>query len=351
MPGPNNHETLGTPLPVLSQPPKSLPPAPKGTTPGSSNEGFSVEDMASTWAEKMEIPWDQCSPALKNACRDKQIPDKKELLAFNRVLGDAFHLVQPRPGKRALAIIARRVCSKYPQTFKDFVPGFGFLGDGTTTVLNRLVNYIDSKNRTGANSLRRKLYAADNEEDTGGTKRKASSAFLKDSYGSVRWQPDNLPNGETEKSQEERRLWLVDEYTRENQDEGQIHNWMINTYVSQRFCINQKDSLIPHILTEWPFLKKPKCMLVHFKILMDFNLVERLDEQLTSKHEDLLNYCVELGNKKTRAAAANLLSLSKTLESEIPKLTGVLWLLPHLLEEDENLLYKLDEVKILYCNL
>ena len=122
---------------------------------------------------------------------------------------------------------------------------------------------------------------------------------------------------------------------------------MINTYVSQRFCINQKDSLIPHILTEWPFLKKLKCMLVHFKILMDFNLVERLDKQLTSKYEDLLNYCV-----KTRAAAANLLSLSKTLESEIPKLTGVLWLLPHLPEEDENLLYKLDEVKmILYCNL
>ena len=163
MPGPNNHETPGTPLPVLAQPPKSLPPAPKGTTPGSSNEGFSVENMASTWAEKMEIPWDQCSPALKNACRDKQIPDKKELLAFNRVLGDAIHLVQPRPGKRALAIIARRVCSKYPQTFKDFVPGFVFLGDGTTTVLNRLVNYIDSKNRTGANSLRRKLYAAGNE--------------------------------------------------------------------------------------------------------------------------------------------------------------------------------------------
>ena len=85
---------------------------------------------------------------------------------------------------------------------------------------------------------------------------------------------------------------------------------------------------------------------------MEFNLVERLDEQLTSKHEDLLNYCVELGYKKTRAAAANLLALSKPLESEIPKLTGVLWLHPHLLEEDENLLYKLDKVKmILYCNL
>ena len=103
LPGPNSHETPGTSLPVLSPTPKSLPPAPIGTTPGSSNKGFSVEDMASAWAETMEIPWDQCSPALNNACLDNQIPDKKELLAFNRVLSEAIHLVEPRPGKRALA--------------------------------------------------------------------------------------------------------------------------------------------------------------------------------------------------------------------------------------------------------
>ena len=87
------------------------------------------------------------------------------------------------------------------------------------------------------------------------------------------WQPDSYLSGETEKSQEEKRLWMVYEYAREDQDVGKVSEFWETTYASQRFAINQKDSIISRLCSEWPFLKQPVHLLGHFRTLMGFDLV------------------------------------------------------------------------------
>ena len=288
---------------------------------------------------------------LRKACDEKSVPDKKNLLAFNRVVGDKIHAVNQRPGKKALSIIASKICARYPDTFKDFVPGFGTLGDGTTSVLQRLVNYIDSKNRTGANSLRRRLYSKPEEEggEERGKKRKASSAFLKDSYRCIMWQPDGFPEGETEGSQETNRLWLLEEYSRDHQDDIKVKKLWKVTYASQRFAINNKGSVINQVIKDWPHFKQPNLMLAHFEVLMGFELLERLDEQYTQKCSDLLNFAAEImGNKKAGEVAAQLQSLTNEFQCEGPVLAGVLWLVPFLVDEDQEKLFKLSDVSSLF---
>ena len=49
-------------------------------------------------------------------------------------------------------------------------------------------------------------------KDGDDTTNKVFSKFLKDSYDSVKWQPNELPEGETEESQKALRLWLITKF-------------------------------------------------------------------------------------------------------------------------------------------
>ena len=299
------------------------------------------------WASKFVIPWEHCSQELKKACEDKKIPPKRELLTFNKMLCDTVYSVKKKPGKKALEIIAKKVCSKYPHTFKDNIPGFGAVGDGSGTVLKRLINYIDGKNRTGANSLRRVLYSKTDETPENGTKRKSSSVYLKDSYGCVNWQPDTLPLGETEKSQEESRVWLCNEYSLDYQDNVKCEKLWKDTFVTQRLTINKAGKHLQELVRNWPYFKKPEMLFTHFEILMDFNLMDRFDEQYSSKCEELLNFALEMGNKNARSAASNLRSLVEQVGSKMPVLSGLVWIIPFLMDENQDVLFKKDEVLLI----
>ena len=148
----------------------------------------------------------------------------KELIGFSRILRDHIHKIKAR---NTLSIIARKECPKYPETFTDIAPRFGtMLRETTTTVLNRLVNYIDGKNQTvGANSLRRRLYCTAGQDRENADKRqnrRVSTLFLKDRYRPVSWQPNSYASEKTERSQEEKRLWVVDGCTRDDEEVDKV---------------------------------------------------------------------------------------------------------------------------------
>ena len=138
--------------------------------------------MDLNWASKFVIPWVHCLQELKKACEDKKIPPKREFLTFNKMLGDTVYSVKKKTGKKALKKIVKKVCSKYSHPFQDNIPGFGAVDDGSGTVLKRLINYINGKNRTGANCLRRVLYSKTDETPENWTKRKSLSICLKGTW-------------------------------------------------------------------------------------------------------------------------------------------------------------------------
>jgi hypothetical protein len=119
---------------------------------------------------------------------------------------------------------------------------------------------------------------------------------------------------------------------------------LINTFPSQRFTINRCGGSLEQVFQDWPYLKQPSALLLHFKYLMDFDLLERFDEQFSNKCPDILGYANEAGSRKVQEFAASLISLSKGLDTEMPKLSGVLWLIPLLFEEDQVALFKSEEV-------
>ena len=52
-----------------------------------------------------------------------------------------------------------------------------------------------------------------------------------------------------------------------------------------------------------------------------------------------------MGNHRARTTAGELLALRKSLEKEEPVLARVAWLLPNLFNEDQEMIFKLAEVK------
>ena len=290
-----------------------------------------------TWAENFDIPWKNLNRSLIKACEDKVRPTKADQLHFVKILGDRIFQEVKRPGKQNLEIISRRVVSKYPKTFQDDVPGLGVLGDGLETMRRRLVNYIDNKNRQPSQSLRKQIYEQEIDSENGPTrKRKASSSFLKDSFGCINWQPSGFPQGETTDTQEEHRIWLSDEYTKDFQEVKKVKDLMGITYASQRLLINksaENDTKLSDVLQQWPYLRKPLFLLDHFEELMGFNLVKTFDEQYKKKSQEILDFAISQGKGKAHQKGQELLSICEELKTEMPKLCGALLLLPFLLNE------------------
>jgi hypothetical protein len=107
--------------------------------------------------------------------------------------------VGDNPGAGNLTAIAARMVARYSGSLADYVDGVGMIGDGSVTLRNRLIRYVENKRRKKKNPLRRKLLGdggdatddntAENSEEVAASqvncKRKATSAssLTTDSYG------------------------------------------------------------------------------------------------------------------------------------------------------------------------
>jgi hypothetical protein len=132
------------------------------------------------------------------------------------------------PGAGNLCVLASRIVSRYSASLADYIDGMGIIGDGLQTLKNRLIRYVENERRKKKAPLRRKLLG--DEIEYGGnedaervdcemessrltSKQKAApSSLSKENYGCSNWQPSDFPLGETDDTQESKRLWLMTEY-------------------------------------------------------------------------------------------------------------------------------------------
>jgi hypothetical protein len=313
------------------------------TSPLAVNSRPQLQSPVQGWATQFKIPWSCLADDFIKACSEGKRPDKPALLAAVRVVAGEIKKVTSHPRKGDLNIIANSMVAKYPKTLADFLPNIGMLGNGSTSLTFRFVRIFENMNRSGCNSLRRKLLnPTDENEETSGTARKkvATSKLVKDSYGCVSWQPD-LPSGETSDSQNEKKEWLISEFLKslEERDQVKIQQYMEKTYASQRFLLNgiNKPSVIA-LKNHWPFLLTSDGLLAHFNRLMGFDLHSRFLEHFSTKGRLLVNYAKLNGSDAAKSVAARLEAECNFVHNSLPITFGSLQVLSHLLKEEQTLL-------------
>ena len=209
------------------------------------------------WACTFDIPWEKMSHSLLSSKVKNEEPSAKDRRNLICVLYGEIANICTKPGRRNLRKIAQNVVSEYPamgDSFQDIV-----IGSGHASLLRQLEIKFENENRTSAGSpLRKRLRVADDENEAPVKRRKGS-----ESYGCVNWQPGNLAVGETPESQEAKRKWMVEEYSKAQPDMPLVHTKMEETFPTLRTEINSgKD--VTNIIDAWPFLKTAECIEEHF---------------------------------------------------------------------------------------
>jgi len=303
------------------------------------------------WAEKFTVPWNSLPEDFLASCQQGTQPAKPLVLEAVRKVGEEISKITNHPGISNLRIIARSMINAYPKALADQLPGVGVLGDGTTTLVNRLVRHFENLNRNSGNSLRRKLLTPAVEDSATGEcsdepmKRKAvaPSRMAKDSYGCVNWQPE-LPRNESADKQIDKKEWLVKEFQvcPELRDMPKVYQLMEETFPSQRFMLNQLVNgnaayTVKQIQTEWPFLFTTDGLLRHFEVLMGFNITERFTTQFSTIGPKLLELGAQLSGEGRRQAL-ELEAQSVMLKNDLPRTFGGFLLLRHFFGEEQLLL-------------
>ena len=83
--------------------------------------------------------------------------------------------------------------------------------------------------------------------------------FISEYYGCVNWQPGNLAVSEKPESQEAKRKWMVEEYSKAQPDMPLVHIKIEETFPTSGTEINSgKD--VTKIIDAWSFLKTAECI-------------------------------------------------------------------------------------------
>jgi hypothetical protein len=324
-----------------------------------------VRQAQEAWASTFEIPWAQMSDTAKEAFENKQVARKLDILKCVRLVSDEIAKITVSPGFANLGIIAGRMVAKYPASLADRIVGSDEpLAGGSTSLCRRFVRQFENRNRASKNSLKRKLsvlYDSDDDRTSpaaeGAKSSKNPANFSKDQYGCLKWQPISYPEGENEQTQEEKRVWLTNEFSKvtEQRNITLVAEYMELTYVAQRFFINKNKPPANVVKDQWPFLFTSVGMLQHFDRLMGFSLAERADKFFGEKGSILYKFAKSRQcNNQIKEVLLKLSASSKLMKNDVAKNVGSIMLLPALLKESPNELFKNFDVskhhiRYLYC--
>ncbi|ROJ26877.1 NLR family CARD domain-containing protein 3 [Anabarilius grahami] len=206
-------------------------------------------------------------------------------------------------------------------------------------IIHSLKEYL---NRGNSLSRLRKHKRTQRDDEDGDDDQPAVATCARiDSYGCVRWQPEDYPDGETSASLEEKKLEMMDIFSREGlkgAERGRVEDLMAITYAKQREYINAKPS--PSILDvgkEWPFLFSQKFLLSHFTTLTNVELYTRLNEDMDKKGKRLLDFFSSQITKCRKEVRAVLKEAIKKDREGSDGLAVMLVMLAHFKEQEESL--------------
>ncbi len=115
-----------------------------------------------------------------------------------------------------------------------------------------------------------------------------------DQYGCVRWQPEELPAGETEESLQEMKRQMLHLYAQVGMARAEregLQRWHENTYMLQHHDLNADPPLsIYKIKDDWPFLFSLKGLFSHFSELTGISVLEKLPAAIEQRSKTIIEY-------------------------------------------------------------
>ncbi|KAM8762282.1 uncharacterized protein AB9X84_007107 isoform 2-T2 [Acanthopagrus schlegelii] len=327
--------------PVDTQPSSSLPePLPVAS---SSTCPISPISPNSAWVDNFEVPWNKMRPSLRRAVDAGEKPAPEDRRHLIRVTVDAMRDHSLNPTRSECVVVAKAITQKYPNTFLDTNEEGELLGCGYFSVLNQLKTRVEYLNRGNTLSRLRnpKRTQRDDEEGDDDDQPPVATCARRDSYGCVRWQPEDYPDGETSASLEEKKLEMLDIFNREGlkgAERGRVEDLMAITYAKQREYINANPS--PSILDvgkEWPFLFSQKFLFSHFTTLTSVELYTRLNEDLNKKGKRLLDFFSSQITRWKKEVRAVLKEALKKDREGTDGLAAMLVMLAYFKEQEDSL--------------
>ncbi|XP_008210612.1 uncharacterized protein LOC100679989 isoform X2 [Nasonia vitripennis] len=289
---------------------------------------------------------------LQSGVWNKVCPDlmdkilKGEMIEFTEkqqiVKKIAEYMVYLKDTKRGTAQkIAEIICKTYPRTFADKIEGVEW-SDGIATLRTSILNCANYK--TGTKKRKANM---DNDEDENEVRRREhDNPRNQDEYGCTQYAPD-LPSDENIKSQEERRLKLIDLFERLDHGQPEVLELMDKTYAMQRKSINDVTREISLLMTEWPFLTDDKCLIQHADKLMGKCILTTWKNSLEKKVKPIRQYlktCHTLKINKSQELKdiiQDCKEATETRKDNYPKNAIIFPLLVLYFEENIELLYKI----------
>ncbi|XP_030295267.1 uncharacterized protein LOC115595218 isoform X1 [Sparus aurata] len=245
------------------------------------------------------------------------------------------------PTRRECVVVAIAITQKHPNSFLDKNEVGQLIGCGYFSVINQLKTRVEYLNRGNTLSRLRKPKRTQRDDEDGGDDQRAVATCVRvDSYGCVRWQPEDYPDGETSASLEEKKLEMLDIFSREGlkgAERGTVEDLMAITYAKQPEYIKANPSpSIVDVGREWPFLFSQKFLLSHFATLTDVELYTRLNEDLDKKGKRLLDFFSSQITRWRKQVRAVLKEALKMDQEGTHGLAAILVIVAHFEEQEES---------------
>nr|XP_055049458.1 uncharacterized protein LOC129434833 isoform X1 [Misgurnus anguillicaudatus] len=302
----------------------------------SSQSSSASSSASSSWPETFKVPLEVMPSGIKLAIANKKRPSPADRRHLVRVLVDCMRKHEVNPSRAQCQIVVQNIIKQYPDSFADILADGTKIGSGYASLLLQVKTRVEHVNRNNTLARLRK----ERLRPSCGTICQ-SSRRPADQYGCVRWQPQELPEGENDDSLEEKRKQMLQLHSTEGSSgatRGELYKLMEVTYYRQRRDINANPPLpVSEVKKSWPYLFCLKGMFLHFHLLTDIALLQRIMESIEGKGKRILRYFQE---KPTNDDVRAVLSKYKDENSLVLCLLHLL--MAHFKEKSEFLLIEAD---------
>lgn len=138
------------------------------------------------------------------------------------------------------------------------------------------------------------------------------------------------------------------EYTKLQPDERLVNDLMLQSFPSQRSSINNSSS-VGHVKESWPFLFKEECLVQHAKQLLCDEVVRAIEVNMEKVGLRVYRYAYsQLKLLRVKKSLEQTEEAKGRLQCVTPEHESVLLLLLALFNEDEEMVYKIVEVGVVF---
>lgn len=208
------------------------------------------------------IHWHKIPDYIMKSCKKGEKLSPTNYNQFVAIIVDASREFDRYITKKTFANRAKLIVDKYPKTFQDFDEDGTIIGDGNGSLLMKLINRNNYRNRPHKSTFTQQIFKKTTKSKT--MRQKLS--------GSVNWQP-NVPEN---CNMGEKKTYLKLGASDPRFDQDKLMEIFIETYPQQRMDINMESS-VQDMLANWPILFQEKYLMNHFSKLVNIDIDACLD--------------------------------------------------------------------------